>query len=52
MITRRYGNSKGQQQEVTLSAEEWEALTEEALNEILGFTKPAEAPAPKPKKKK
>lgn len=56
MITRRYENAEGQQQEVTLSVDDWEALTEDGLNEMLGFNKPAPAPAaapaPKSKKKK
>lgn len=56
MITRRYQNAEGQQQEVTLSAEVWETLTEDGLNEMLGFNKPEpvaeEKPAPKSKKKK
>jgi len=43
MITRAYQNSNNERQEVTLSAGEWEELTEEALQELLGFK--AAAPA-------
>jgi hypothetical protein len=58
MILRRYTNAKGEQQEVVMTAEEWEKVTDESLNELLGFNKPAPvekaAPAakPAPKKKK
>ena len=45
MITRAYQNAKGERQEVTLPVGQWEALTEEGLQEMLGFTeKPAAAP--------
>jgi len=37
MITRAYQNAKGERQEVALSADQWEALTEEQLQEMLGF---------------
>jgi|APMed6443717190_1056831.scaffolds.fasta_scaffold203456_1 hypothetical protein len=37
MITRAYQNSKGERQEVTLSAEAWEAITDVDLANILGF---------------
>lgn len=45
MITRAYTNANDERQEVTLSAGEWEELTEEALQELLGFkaAKPAKA---------
>ena len=46
MITRRYQNAEGQQQEVTLSAEAWEALTEDGLQNLLGFKKPELVVAP------
>lgn len=52
MITRAYQNAKGERQEVTLSADAWEALTEDELQDILGFrtSEPEVAlpPAPKP----
>ena len=57
MILRRYTNAKGEQQEIVLSKEEWELVTEESLEEMLGFkaaapAKPAKAakaePAPAP----
>lgn len=60
MITRAYQNAKGERQEVSLSAEAWEALTEDDLQAMLGFkaeppkAEPAAAPAaakPKPKAK-
>jgi hypothetical protein len=47
MITRAYQNAKGERQEVALAAAEWEALTDEQLQDMLGFTAPA-APAPAP----
>lgn len=50
MITRRYENAEGQQQEVTLSADAWEALTEDGLNEMLGFNKPKPVAEEKPAK--
>lgn len=37
MITRAYQNSKNERQEVTLSVEAWEAITEVDLEVILGF---------------
>lgn len=45
MITRAYQNAQDERQEVTLSAGEWEGLTEDALQELLGFkaAKPAKA---------
>jgi len=45
MILRRYTNANGDQQEVILSQEDWEKVTEESLEMMLGFKK---APAPKP----
>jgi hypothetical protein len=47
MITRAYQNAKGERQEVSMTAQEWEVLTEDQLQEMLGFTAPA-APAPPP----
>ena len=44
MILRRYTNANGDQQEVILSQEDWEKVTEESLEMMLGFKK---APAPK-----
>jgi len=45
MITRAYQNAKGERQEVTLSPAVWEALTEDQLQEMLGFKeKPPVAP--------
>lgn len=57
MITRAYQNAAGERQEISLFVEEWEALTEEGLQKLLGFTKdpdpaPAPAPAKAPAKKK
>ena len=46
MITRAYQNADGERQEVTLSAEQWEALTEDDLQNILGFKKPEPVVAP------
>lgn len=49
MITRAYANAKGERQEISLSAPEWEVLTIEELDEMLGFkAEPAPEPAPKP----
>lgn len=48
MITRAYQNSKGERQEVSMTAQEWEVLTEDQRQEILGFKDPAAAPAPAP----
>jgi len=45
MITRAYQNAKGERQEVSMSAEAWEALTEDQLQDMLGFKAPAPAPA-------
>ena len=49
MITRAYQNANGERQEVTLSAEQWEALSEADLDNMLGFGKKAEK-AEKPAK--
>lgn len=46
MITRAYQNAKGERQEVAMTAAEWEALTDEQLQDMLGFKAPAPAPAP------
>jgi hypothetical protein len=51
MILRRYTNANGDQQEIILSQEDWEKVTEESLEMMLGFKKAAEAvvePAPEP----
>lgn len=47
MITRAYQNAKGERQEVTLPKDQWEVLTEDALNDMLGFAKPETEAAPK-----
>jgi len=41
MITRAYQNSNGERQEITLSAEHWEAMSEADLDNVLGFGKKA-----------
>ena len=46
MITRAYQNAKGERQEVAMGAAEWEALTEEQLQDMLGFKAKAPEPAP------
>jgi hypothetical protein len=53
MITRMYPNAKGEVQSVTLSQDEWEAISEADLDKMLGFghNEPAAAPTPAPKKK-
>jgi hypothetical protein len=53
MITRAYQNAKGERQEVAMAAEAWEVLTEDQLQEMLGFAAPVAAapvaaPAPPP----
>jgi hypothetical protein len=49
MITRAYQNAKGERQEVAMSAAEWDVLTGDQLQDMLGFK--AEAPpAPAPVK--
>jgi len=48
MITRAYQNAKGERQEVSMTAQEWEVLTEDQRQEMLGFKAPAPAPAPAP----
>ncbi len=64
MITRAYQNAIGERQEVSLSADQWEAMTEDGLNEILGFCsaepeptsalkdEPKVSPKPRTRKKK
>jgi hypothetical protein len=47
MITRAYQNADNERQEITLSADQWEALTEGDLQNLLGFNKPAPKPEPK-----
>jgi hypothetical protein len=42
MITRAYQNSKGERQEVTLSPEVWESITDVDLENILGFAEEPE----------
>jgi hypothetical protein len=37
MILRRYTNANGDQQEICLSQEDWEKVTEESLEMMLGF---------------
>jgi hypothetical protein len=39
MILRRYTNANGDQQEICLSQEDWEKVTEESLEMMLGFKK-------------
>jgi small subunit ribosomal protein S16 len=43
MILRRYTNANGDQQEICLSQEDWEKVTEESLEMMLGFKKAAVA---------
>ena len=50
MITRAYQNAHGERQEISLFVEEWEALTEEGLQKLLGFGKEPE-PEPEPEEK-
>ena len=61
MITRAYQNAKGERQEISLLIEEWEELTDETLQKMLGFVKepepvvaaaPVVAPAPAKKKRR
>lgn len=63
MILRRYTNANGDQQEICFSQEDWEKVTEESLEMMLGFKKAPEpvaaevsvsikAPAKTPTKKK
>lgn len=42
MILRRYTNANGDQQEISLSQEDWEKVTEESLEMMLGFKKAPE----------
>jgi hypothetical protein len=46
MITRAYQNSKGERQEVTLSPEVWESITDVDLANILGFNEEPEVELP------
>ena len=48
MILRRYANAAGEQQEIVLSKGDWEKVTDELLDEMLGFKKAAPAPEPAP----
>ena len=50
MITRAYQNAKGERQEVALSAAEWDVLTEDQLQDMLGFKAKAPEAAPAPVK--
>lgn len=50
MITRAYQNAEGERQEVTLSPEVWESITEEQLQRALGFGKLVAKAAPAAKK--
>lgn len=44
MITRAYQNASGQRQEITLAADQWAALSEADLENMLGHSKkPAKA---------
>lgn len=55
MILRRYTNANGDQQEISLSQEDWEKVTEESLEIMLGFKSVEPEPAaskPAAKKKK
>ena len=45
MILRRYTNANGDQQEICLSQEDWDKVTEESLDMMLGFKN---APDPEP----
>ena len=45
MITRAYQNASGERQEITLAADQWAALSEADLENMLGFGKKAEKPA-------
>lgn len=49
MITRAYQNASGERQEITLAADQWAALSEADLENMLGFGKKAEK-AEKPAK--
>lgn len=39
MITRAYQNASGERQEITLAADQWAALSEADLENMLGFGK-------------
>lgn len=45
MITRAYQNAKGERQEVSMAAADWEVLSEDQLQDMLGF-KAEQPPAP------
>ena len=45
MILRRYTNANGDQQEISLPKEDWEKVTDESLQEMLGFKAVVSAPA-------
>jgi len=47
MITRAYPNAKGERQEIAMTVAEWEVLTVEQLDEMLGFKAPAPVKAAK-----
>lgn len=47
MITRAYQNAKGERQEISLLIEEWDELTEDGLQKMLGFHKEPAAAAAK-----
>jgi hypothetical protein len=42
MILRRYTNANGDQQEISLSQEDWEKVTDDSLEMMLGFKKAPE----------
>ena len=42
MILRRYTNANGDQQEICLSQEDWEKVTDDSLEMMLGFKKAPE----------
>lgn len=48
MITRAYQNAKGERQEVAMSAAEWEVLTQDQLQDMLGFKAPVSSPVVAP----
>lgn len=51
MITRMYPNAKGDVQTVTMSKDEWDAISEDDLKAILGYDKASAPKATKGKKK-
>ena len=52
MILRRYTNANGDQQEITLSKGDWEKVTEESLEIMLGFKAASPEALVKPAAKK